>query len=386
MFSKTLNAVLLLALLGAVSQGFAQGKSSQHLERLRKLRDEINKMQKQIAASEKKESSVLYVLSNLDLEIDLAQSLIQNLKKERKEKERQIRQLEKNLKTSDEEIQKLKDIISKRMIYTYKYGRSKDLELLFTAKSLNEGILWLEYQKRLSAHDYRNYLALREKQNQISRDRDLLAIELQEKQKLLRAKQDEERKLKEKKKQRQKILSKVRRDTNLLRQQLAEKEKAAAEIRKIILRLESEPRKAPLPKPETLFADLRGRMLWPVQGKIVSRFGKVKHPELKTVTENIGIEIKAPLGNPVQAVAGGKVTAITWQRGSGNIVIISHYGGFYTVYTHLQEIFVDELDDIQMGQIIGSVGESGSTKGPILHFEIWKGSEKLNPEDWLAKN
>jgi len=102
--------------------------------------------------------------------------------------------------------------------------------------------------------------------------------------------------------------------------------------------------------------------------------------------ENIGIEIEAPEGSPVQVVASGKITKITWQRGRGNIVIVSHYGGYYTVYTHLEEILVDLLEDVEPGQVIGSVGESGSLKGPVLHFEVWKGTTKLNPENWLAKS
>jgi len=365
--------------------GVAQRKVEKHHDALRRIRKEINKMEKEIAAKKKQESSVLFVLSNLDLGIDLAHSALQNLTKQREKREKEIRQIERNLKNSAKEQQKLRDIISKRLVYTYKYGRLKDLELLFTAESLNEGVLWLEYQKRLSENDYRNYLSLREKSDQIVRDRNLLAIEISEKQNLIAEKHKEEKELLNKKRQRQKILTKIRKNTDLLRQQLAEKEKAAAAIRKIIFRLEKEPKITPLVKPETLFADLNGRMLWPVKGKIVSHFGRVRHPELKTITENIGIEIKAPEGNPVQSVARGKVTAITWQRGSGNIIIISHYGGYYTVYTHLEEIYVDLLEDVDMGQIIGSVGESGSTKGPVLHFEIWKGTEKLNPELWLAK-
>jgi murein DD-endopeptidase MepM/ murein hydrolase activator NlpD len=126
-------------------------------------------------------------------------------------------------------------------------------------------------------------------------------------------------------------------------------------------------------------------MLWPVAGKIIARFGQYRHPELKTVTENIGIDIQAGAGNPVKVVASGRVTVITWQRGRGNIVIVSHYGGYYTVYTHLQEIQVDLQEEVSMGQVIGTVGESGSLKGPMLHFEIWRGEEKLDPEVWLGK-
>lgn len=364
----------------------AQNRAERHHEKLRRTRSEIRAVQKEIEVNKKDETSVLYVLTNLDLDIDLTHSFIQSLKKDERKKESQISKISKNLKTTQQELERLKEIFHKRLVYIYKYGRFKDIELLLTAKSINDGLLWVEYQKRLSENDYRNYLQIKDKQTKITRDQSLLTIELKEKKKLLRNKINEEAKLKTKKNERQKVLSSIRKNTDLLRQRLAEKENAAKEITHLIVKLEREPKRIPLPKSGTLFSELRGGMIWPTEGRIVTRFGRVKHPELKTVTENIGVEIKAPEGSPVQVVASGKITKITWQRGRGNIVIVSHYGGYYTVYTHLGEILVDLLETVESGQVIGSVGESGSLKGPILHFEVWKGTTKLNPENWLAKS
>ncbi|RMF60232.1 MAG: hypothetical protein D6743_15260 [Calditrichaeota bacterium] len=386
MLSRIVLSVILVAAICPFDVARAQSQVRQHQEKLRRIRDEIMAMEKRLKANERKETSVLTALANLDLEIDLTQSVIQNLRNEEKKKAREIARIEKDLKTNREELARLKARFSKRLVYTYKYGRMKDLELLLTARSLNDGLLWLEYQKRLSENDYRNYIKIKDKQARIERDRDLLTIELQRKRRLLQDKLREEKKIKEKKRQRQQVLASIRRDADLLRQQLQEKENAAAEIRRIISRLEeNRTQEPPLVRPDVLFSDLRGRMLWPAEGKIITHFGRFKHPELNTVTENIGIEIKAPLQTPVHTVASGKVTTITWQRGRGNIIIISHYGGYYTVYTHLGEIWVDLHEEVEAGQVIGTVGESGSLKGPILHFEIWHGTEKLDPELWLAK-
>ncbi|OPZ81768.1 MAG: Murein hydrolase activator EnvC precursor [bacterium ADurb.Bin431] len=84
------------------------------------------------------------------------------------------------------------------------------------------------------------------------------------------------------------------------------------------------------------------------------------------------------------SVGDGQVQTITWQRGSGNIVIVSHGEGFYTVYTHLEEIRVSQDDPVRQGQVIGTVGESGSINGPVLHFQIWKNTRNLDPEEWLG--
>jgi murein DD-endopeptidase MepM/ murein hydrolase activator NlpD len=104
---------------------------------------------------------------------------------------------------------------------------------------------------------------------------------------------------------------------------------------------------------------------------------------LNTVTTNLGVDIAAPTGAPVRVVANGKVTAITWQRGYGNLLIISHADGYYTVYTHLADLNVALNDEVTAEQIIGTVGETGSLPGATLHFQVWNREEALNPEDWL---
>lgn len=386
MFSKLLLSILcvLFFFLFEVGEVTGQNQFQKHHDRLKRLRDEIEQYEKDISANKKKEKSVLNYLANLDLEIDLTQSLVLKLRKEEREKTEQIRQLGERIKKTEEELEQLKAVFARRMVYFYKYGRVKDLELLLTTRSINQGLLWMEYQKRLADHDYRNYREIKDKQAQLIRDKDLRTLELAEKQKIIKQKIQEEKDLKSKKGKRQNILKSIRQDTELLRQKLADKQKAAEEIRKIIFRLESTAEQTPLLKPDTPFPELKGKMLWPTRGKIVAKFGRFVHPQLRTVTENLGVDIQAPSGKTINAVASGKVTAITWQRGRGNIVIISHYGGYYTVYTHMQEIWVTQLQDVEMGQAIGTVGESGSLSGPMLHFEIWKGTEKLDPEDWLG--
>ncbi|MCH8873346.1 hypothetical protein IH824_11355, partial [candidate division KSB1 bacterium] len=93
----------------------AQNRTERHHEKLRKARNEIRAVQKEIEANNKDETSVLYMLTNLDLDIDLAHSVIQNLKKGRKKKESQISRISKNLKTTQQELERLKEIFRKRL-------------------------------------------------------------------------------------------------------------------------------------------------------------------------------------------------------------------------------------------------------------------------------
>ena len=69
--------------------------------------------------------------------------------------------------------------------------------------------------------------------------------------------------------------------------------------------------------------------------------------------------------------------------GYGEIVILNHGDGYYTLYAHLSDILVQQGAAVEPGQNIGRVGDTGSLKGTVLHFEVRKGGSALNPQDWL---
>ena len=131
---------------------------------------------------------------------------------------------------------------------------------------------------------------------------------------------------------------------------------------------------------------MMGKLSWPIEGGIISKFGTIRNPETGTITENVGIDILAKNGMPVQSVLDGVVSTITYIRGHGNIIILDHGGGFSTVYSHLDNITVHENEYVQSINPMAKV--AAPEKGIIakLHFEVWGNQQKLNPEIWLVKN
>jgi murein DD-endopeptidase MepM/ murein hydrolase activator NlpD len=116
----------------------------------------------------------------------------------------------------------------------------------------------------------------------------------------------------------------------------------------------------------------------------VGNFGPETHPRFNTTINNTGIDIAAPIGTPVHAVAKGKVAYTNEDYASyGEIVILNHGDGYYTLYGHLSEIGVSVGQEITAGQTIGRSGDTGSIKGAILHFEVRRGSNALDPRSWL---
>lgn len=135
------------------------------------------------------------------------------------------------------------------------------------------------------------------------------------------------------------------------------------------------------------FESNKGKLLFPVTGKyrVVRGFGRQKHPELEHVeTDNAGIDIEAVGGGAARAVFAGKVSEIFKQPGYNTIVMVRH-GSYLTIYANLSSISVKKGDEIKAGQSIGTIYADPEENGAsILHFELRKERNKLNPLDWVS--
>jgi len=119
--------------------------------------------------------------------------------------------------------------------------------------------------------------------------------------------------------------------------------------------------------------------LWPVEGgRLSSSFGP------RDASHHDGIDISAPVGTPVRAARSGRVLYSDTLRGYGNLIILEHDGGFATVYAHNRENRADLGAVVRQGQQIATVGETGKTSGPNLHFEIRKDNVARNPIYFFA--
>ena len=136
--------------------------------------------------------------------------------------------------------------------------------------------------------------------------------------------------------------------------------------------------------PASRFGELRGRLPRPAEGAITVGFGRVVNPKFNTVTVQNGIDIAAPAGAPVRAVAAGRVVHSGWFRGYGNLVIVDHGAGYHTLVAHLASMRTAMGEDVEAGDVLGTVGDSGSLKGPYLYFEVREKGRPVDPRPWLG--
>ncbi len=409
---------------------FALPARSQEQQQFDDLRRNIERLQSEISNFEKNEKATLDYLRSLDHEVDLTRRLVGELRKKEAEKRTEIGKISQGLQQSEIELARLQEMAKRRAVFFYKYGRIPDVEMLLTSRSLNQVLLWAEYQRRISENDRRLMAGLSAKQKQIRVQKDKLLPELEIQAKLLGEKLKQEEALRDRKKERQQVLNSIRKDKSFYQAQFNEKKQAADAIARLIAA--DAPRENPgraetnaaarepaagknasaaaSPRPETAlasnaspppdlvpprlpnydgsFTNLKRKLPWPVAGKVLSPYGTYRHPVLKTITTNLGIDIATQPGATVRTVAPGRVMTITWQRGYGNVVIVNHADGFYTVYTHLGDILISPNQEVEGGEAIGRISEDGSVEQAVLHFQIWqrskdRRSQDLNPQEWL---
>jgi septal ring factor EnvC (AmiA/AmiB activator) len=396
---KPVLILLLSALAVLPATAGDQGNDDEIKKRqaeLETLRDQIKTYEERIARQTKTESTTLELLDSYDKKGTLLRKLLSQLRREEAELQKTIGSTRKDLEKLGTELQFLRDQYARYVVAVYTGGPERDIELLLASRSLNQASIRNEYLKRFAAQRKADIGRILAKRSEIEEVEARAQQELTEERRLIAEKGAEEERLASLAEDRRTLLTRIRRDKSQLQREIERKNRAARDLEDMITRLIESERvreerareeaKVPPPPipPGTGFDARKGRLRWPVsEGKIVARFGNQKHPTLKTVTQNTGIDIQVRAGSPVMSVARGEVATIWWLPSFGNLVILNHYGGYRTVYSHLAEIHVTEGQEVAEGEVIGSSGES--VDGPRLHFELWKGKEKQNPETWLVE-
>lgn len=133
------------------------------------------------------------------------------------------------------------------------------------------------------------------------------------------------------------------------------------------------------------FAAKKGKLLRPVDGVMVDAYGVHNHPTQKGVKiNNKGVNIAAKAGSEVQCVFAGEVRKVFFFQGLGNSVMVRH-GSYLTIYANLESVFIRDGEKVMEGSPIGTVAKSATGQQATLHFEVWKETDNLNPEQWIRK-
>jgi septal ring factor EnvC (AmiA/AmiB activator) len=342
---------------------------------LEQTKQRLTEVENQLADLAGKEQAGLARLASLEEQIGLTRSYLAKLKAQAAARSSEIAQVAGQIEQTSAEAASRKEALGRRLIAIYKYGELNPLTALLSTRSVPEVYRKMLYLRWVVRADQRLAAELSRLNLELALQRSRLIAAQAELERLQREQLDQQAKLNLAIAAESALLKKVRSEKETgraLQRQLAE---STGRLQNLLAELQRRKEKA-LPQTATEFETGKGNLPWPLRGKIIAGFGSQVHPRYKTKTSNLGIDIKAELPAAVRAVAAGRVAYADQFLGYGNLVIVDHGGGFYTLYSNLTEMSAQVGTEVAAGTKVGVVAD-------YLHFEIRRDGKAVNPIDWL---
>ena len=425
--ASMLRVLIALALTCLLQPAFADERA-QTQQQLDATRQDIAELKKLLGKLQEEKSGVQKELKGTETEMGKLEKQVDALQKELKKSESELQRLDaekKKLQSARTEQQRLIAIQARA---AYQNGRQEYLKLLLNQQNPEK------FARTLTYYDYLSQARLEQLKNFNETLRQLANVEkdiaTQQAQLLVqKSSLDSQRdELEKVRKERQQVLAKLNDDVKARDQKLAAREQDQADLSKVLKTIEETlarqareaeearqkaliaqqeaekkrlreaqadtsdaPRKPARSTPGALvsssgetfggpFAATRGKLPWPVDGRLLARFGESRGDDARTKWD--GVMISAAAGSQVHAVHGGRVVFADWLRGAGLLVILDHGNGYLSLYGHNQTLLKSAGDVVKAGESISTVGNSGGQDTPALYFAIRQQGHPSDPAQW----
>ena len=348
---------------------------------------ELEKTQEQVATFSKEEAAVINVLDDTERALNRARRKVAQLADERDAVEKRIQAIESQYRDLEKRAEVNETYAAGRLAALYKLSWLGKFHVLATAESMFDFFANKRALEAILAHDQTVLADLKRDKQQMQALLDQLVASKNEKQTMAADLSRRIEVMNTEQARREGLLKEIRGKKNL---QLAAIESLKASSRDLDRAVDAFKTESPTTESlsavtEKPFASLKGLLMMPVKGKITSFFGHYKDSRFNVTNFQSGINIEADRGEPIRAVYSGRTLFSSWFKGFGNMIIIDHGDHYYTVYAHLEEQFKSKGDSVEAGEVIATVGDTGSLTGAGLHFEIRHHGKPMNPLGWIKK-
>jgi septal ring factor EnvC (AmiA/AmiB activator) len=349
-------------------------------EEYKKIQKEIKKQKTKLEKAKKREYSVLADIDGISRDLNIVEGELRKYRQRILKIESDIVKVESEISDNKKTIEKYQEWIKRKLRAMQKYGNTADVVMLLSIDDVSQLMRSWKSMQNITAYEHRmmnsykeNLESLHEKEARLVQ---LRAELVQSKEKV----KTEEASLEENKKHKEDLLASIKNEKSSYSRMLKELENTSKKLLEIIR--ESE-------KGETFtltgFSKLKGKLPWPLNGKIIVPYGTQRDPQFNTPIFRSGTYIQSNDDSFAKAVYGGKVVFAEWFKGYGELVIVNHGEGYHTLYGSLSEIFTKVGDIIKVKQKIGRVGNSGILNEPSLYFELRYKGKPLDPMQWLKR-
>jgi len=360
---------------------------------LERIRREAQESREQATRLKGRETQEVGKLRRTERDLNRTRRRLRDLRVREQRLDTQLEATRADLQNNIQTLVQRRDRLRTRLRHLYMYGPVREFELLLSSQSFGQLLARWDFLLMVAEQDRVLMEDVRARKEVVEILETRLQRHLQQVERTARQTSSENERLATQRRERERTVREIQTQRQAYEAAAAELERTARAIQSLLARLERSRREAeekaraqgrePVPYTGD-FARGQGQLDWPLRGNVVGRFGPEKHPRFNTTIQNNGIDIEAAIGTPVRAVAKGRVDYTSEDYATyGQMVIVNHGDGYYTLYAHLSDIGVGTGVEVTPGQVIGRSGDSGSLKGAVLHFEVRRGGAALNPLDWL---
>jgi murein hydrolase activator len=387
---KLIFVFLLSALIG---DGYAEDLQTSN--DLNKVESDINDVRQTMQQLSQQKDTLQSLLAEIEKHYGETAASLKTLQTQIEQKRQSLDKIWRDMDVYQKEIDQLSKELSVQIRAAYVIGKKEKLKLL-----LNQQDPALSSRMMV----YFNYLNKERLKKLFDLDTAIHLLDQLDKQKHtetelleqdLKRKKSEQAVLDEARKQRNELLGQIGNDFSSSEQKLSQLQDSEVRLRSLMaslpvteeeLAVDAEQGKVLSPslenfsEPDAQFSALKGKLPWPVSGKLAHKFGSER-----TGGKWDGVLIDASEGMEIKAVTGGKVVYAEWMRGYGLLTIIDHGQGYMTLYAFNQSIYKRAGDLVRAGDVIASVGESGGRSQSGLYFGIRQKGVPIDPLEWCQR-
>jgi murein hydrolase activator len=345
---------------------------------LQAVKSEIERVTRQVSEEQVERDRLSRELRTAEVSVGKAREGLDGVRRGRAERASKRAALAAERRAREADLAQNRSALAGQLRAAYLIGREEPLKLLLNQKDPERAgrmFVYYSYFGRARAeqiHGIENdvqAIAALDEQVQ-AEDAKLAELEKQQRADLLELEQAREK--------RSGVLASLTAESNSHAQSLERLKSQQGGLEKLLRELRRAIEKFPIDNNDA-FAHLRGKLAWPVGGKLVARFGEQRAGGVKWD----GVLVATERGAPVRAVYGGRVIYADWLPGLGLLTIVDHGEGYMSLYGHNERLYKAVGERVSAGDTVGSAGDSGGSNRPELYFEIRKGGKAVDPRPWF---
>lgn len=371
---RSIVAMVLVIVVGLQVCAVAAKKPVPLSSKLGNVNNRIKQVKYKIRVNESQKKTVLGQLAVVESNLDDAQSRLNDNNIKLFDARNDLKLTTERLEKTTRHLNRRQDLLNRRVVDIYEGEDLNYVDVVLGATNMWTFLSRAYYLQQILKADAVLIAQIRQLKTSIETDKQRQAQRVEQIASLQTKLIAQRNQISTLANSKQQQISRIENDTKLMEQALAQLEAESQAIEEQIRRIQSTPAGA-----KRAARAFTGGLIYPVPGRVTSRFGYRVHPITKVYKLHTGIDIACPTGTPVKAAADGVVIIAKWMTAYGYGVVLDHGGGVQTLYGHNSKLCVSVGQSVKQGEVIAKSGSTGYSTGPHCHFEKRVNGRPVNP-------